>query len=134
MVKNRHLACHVLDSGWRLFKGLLNYKSKIVIEVEPAHTSIDCSKCSNKIPKSLAVRIHRCDRCDIVIDGDYNASLNILRKGLLLLLPQRLREVTPVEIPKESLKQEEAIEQIASSPKSDSFALALGLRRSAYPC
>jgi putative transposase len=132
MVKNHHLARHILDSGWRTFKVMLEYKAKMVIEVESAHTSIDCSRCGNKVPKSLAVRTHRCDKCGIVIDRDYNASLNILERGLSHLLLQRRRqqqqqkllpverrEVTPAEIAPllastsagghvRSLKQEEA--------------------------
>jgi transposase len=44
-----------------------------------------------------------------VINRDYNASINILQKGLKIFsqkLPQELREVTPVEISKKSMKQE----------------------------
>lgn len=105
MVKNHHLAKHILDSGWRTFKTLLQYKVKMVIEVDSKNTSIDCFRCGNKVPKSLAVRIHRCDICGLVIDRDYNASLNIKQRGWLSL-PQELREVTPVEILSESMKQE----------------------------
>jgi len=107
MVKNHHLARHVLDSGWRTFKHILEYKAKMVIEVEAANTSIDCSRCGNKVPKTLAVRIHGCDRCGLSVDRDYNASLNTKQRGLLLL-PQGLREVTPVEIALQSMKQEKA--------------------------
>ena len=105
MVKNHSVARHVLDSGWRTFNSMLEYKAKMMVEVEPAYTSIDCSRCGNKVQKTLAVRTHRCDRCGITIDRDYNASLNILKKGLQLL-PVEHREVTPAEIPEESLKQE----------------------------
>lgn len=110
MVRNHRVAKYVLDSGWRTFKQLLQYKVKMVVEVDPKNTSVDCSRCGNKVPKILAVRTHRCDKCHIAIDRDYNASLNILQRGLqtLLLLPAGRREVTPVEIaPRQSLKQEE---------------------------
>ncbi|HJS67895.1 MAG TPA: zinc ribbon domain-containing protein, partial [Nitrososphaera sp.] len=91
---------------------MLDYKVKMVVEVEPTNTSVDCSRCSNKVPKSLVVRIHRCDRCGLTIDRDYNASLNIKQRGLQLL-PVERREVTPVEILGESVKQEkEAIELV----------------------
>jgi putative transposase len=56
MVKNHRLARSVLDSGWGCFKSMLKYKAKIVIEVNSAFTSADCSKCGNHVPKSLAVR------------------------------------------------------------------------------
>lgn len=101
MMKNHHLARHIQDSGWGTFKTMLGYKAKIVVAVEPAYTSIDCSRCGNPVPKELAVRTHRCDKCGLVIDRDHNASLNILQRGLssyLSLLPVERREVTPVEI------------------------------------
>jgi putative transposase len=112
MVKNHHLARSIIDSGWGYFKEMLQYKAKIVLEVNPAYTSIDCSKCGNKVPKSLAVRTHHCDRCGTVLDRDYNAALNILQRGrmLLCLLPMVHGEVTPVEIVRQSMKQEEAHE------------------------
>jgi putative transposase len=77
---------------------MLKYKAKIVIEVNPAYTSVVCSKCGSKVPKSLAVRTHRSDRCGIVLDRDYNASLNILQggRGLLCIPPKGLGDVTPV--------------------------------------
>jgi transposase len=49
------------------------------------------------------------------MDRDYNASINILNKGLnifdqspqaTILVPQELRELTPVEISMRSRKQE----------------------------
>lgn len=117
MVRNRHLSRNIIDSGWSTFARMLDYKSKLVIKVDPFSTSIDCSGCKNKVTKSLAVRIHRCNRCGIAIDRDYNASLNIKRKGLEKLLMGH-EEVTPVEILCGSLKQERAIVQpIASSHK-----------------
>lgn len=97
MVKNHSVARHILDSGWGTFKAMLEYKAKMVVEVEPAYTSIDCSRCGNPVPEALAVRTHRCDKCGLAIDRDYNASLNILQKGSSYL-PQGLRESTPVEI------------------------------------
>jgi len=108
MVKNHHLARHILDSGWRMFKRLLDYKAKMVIEVASSYTSIDCSKCSNKVAKSLAIRIHKCNRCGLVIDRDYNASLNIKQRGLQQLLMVH-EKVTPAEILCESMKQEQTI-------------------------
>jgi putative transposase len=111
LVRNSHVARYMLDSGWNTFGRMLNYKSKLMISVEPYNTSVDCSRCGNKVPKSLAVRIHTCERCGLVIDRDYNASLNILQRGLLML-PQGLRELTPVEIRCGSRKQEQTIGQL----------------------
>ncbi len=110
MVKNHSLAMSITDAAWSTFKGMVGYKAKLMLEVESRDSTIDCSRCGNKVPKSLAIRIHRCDRCGLVIDRDYNASLNILQRGLRSLqslgVPQELRELTPVEILMGSRKQE----------------------------
>ena len=110
MVKNHKLARNIMDSGWSAFCDMLNYKCMLV-EVSAKNTTIDCSRCGNVVPKSLAVRIHSCDKYGLVLDRDYNASRNILQKGLRIFgisLPQELRKVTPVEIENQSMKQEEA--------------------------
>ena len=102
MVKNPKLSRSIMDSSWGTFLQKLEYKCKLYVEVEPRGTTIDCSRCGNKVPKSLAVRIHRCDKCNLVIDRDYNASINILHK----VIPSERRESTPVEISKRSMTQE----------------------------
>ncbi len=117
MVKNHKLARSIMDSSWGTFLQKLEYKCKLLVEVPSRNTTIDCSKCGNKVPKNLAMRIHRCDKCNLVLDRDHNASINILKKGLSFFnlsakadyhrLPQELREVTPVEISIRSRKQEE---------------------------
>jgi putative transposase len=115
MAKNRRLSRSIMDSSWGAFLQKLEYKCKLLVKVPPRDTTINCSRCENKVPKSLAVRIHRCDKCGLVIDRDYNASINILNKGLNIFdqspqatIPQELRELTPVEISMRSMKQEEA--------------------------
>jgi len=108
-VKNHRLARDILDAGWGTFVRMLDYKCKILVEVSPRNTTINCSRCNSAVPKSLAVRIHRCNVCDLVLDRDHNASINILKKGLKIFeikLPQELREVTPVKILTGSVKQE----------------------------
>ena len=79
---------------------MLEYKGKLVIGVSATYTTVDCSKCGNKVPKSMAIRIHKCMKCGLTLDRDYNAALNILQRGkALLCLPREPREVTPLEIP-----------------------------------
>jgi putative transposase len=107
------LARNILDSGWGTFANMLDYKT-MLIDVPAKNTTIDCSRCGNMVPKSLAIRTHRCNMCGLVLDRDHNAAINILKKGLDIFgityqgsnLPQELREVTPVEITEWSRKQE----------------------------
>jgi len=118
MVKNHKLAQSIMDASWGTFIQKLEYKCKILVHVPAKNTTIDCCRCGNKVPKSLAIRIHRCNVCNLVIDRDYNASINILKKGLSMsaradcTLPQELREVTLVESAKHSMKQEEVTQQV----------------------
>ncbi len=114
MVKNHKMARNILDSGWGTFGVMLDYKC-MAVEVPAHNTTINCSGCGNMVPKSLAVRTHRCDTCGLILDRDHNAAINILKKGLgifelspkaTISLPQELRELTPVEIISRSRKQE----------------------------
>lgn len=106
MVKNHRLSRSILDASWGTFLQKLEYKCKLFVEIPARNTTIDCCRCGNKVSKSLAVRIHRCNVCNLIIDRDHNASINILKKGLNMsaranyTLPQELREVTLVEMPR----------------------------------
>lgn len=107
MVRNHALARKILDASWSTFKKMCQYKANRVVEVEPAYSSIDCSQCGRPVPKSLAVRTHACPECGVILDRDYNSAVNHLQNGLKLLhLPVVHREVTPVEIARQSKKQE----------------------------
>jgi len=82
LVRNHHLARSISDVSWSAFDNMLSYKAenanKTVVRVDPKGTSQEY-----KYGRDL--------------DRDYNASLNILERGLASL-PQGLRKVTPVEI------------------------------------
>jgi putative transposase len=86
MVRNRRFARSIADASWSRFVSMLDYKAERagshLIRVDPRNTSQKCSGCSEVVPKSLAVRTHACPHCGLVIDRDYNASLNILRAGI----------------------------------------------------
>jgi putative transposase len=98
MNKNHCLARHVMDSSWGTFGQLLQYKANRVVDIDPYHTTVDCSGCGNKVPKTLAIRLHECNTCGAILDRDYNSSMVIHDRGRVLLnLPMRHREVTPVE-------------------------------------
>ncbi|GFN39728.1 MAG: transposase [Marine Group I thaumarchaeote] len=115
MAKNHILAQSIADASWGTFVQKLEYKCKMLVEVPAKNTTVDCSRCGNAVPKSLAIRIHRCNVCNLVLDRDHNASINILNKGLNIFnykLPPELRKVTLVEILKGSVKQEEATQLV----------------------
>jgi putative transposase len=90
MVKNRKLSKSISDAGWGMFRNMLDYKCEknggALIKVEPHFTSQDCSSCGERVKKSLSIRTHICTKCGTVLDHDYNASVNILHKGLEQLL------------------------------------------------
>lgn len=85
MVQNHHLARSINDSSWARFFDLLSYKAeyagRTLIKVNPRDTSQLCSGCHEKVEKSLAVRIHCCPYCGLVMDRDENAARNILGRG-----------------------------------------------------
>ena len=71
----------LLDVAPGMFVSMLTYKAARaggeLIKVNPRGTSQRCSGCGETIPKTLAVRIHRCG-CGLVLDRDVNAARNIL--------------------------------------------------------
>jgi len=83
MVKNHHLAKSISDAAWGTFISTLASKAENaglhLLCVPPHGTSQICSGCGEKVIKSLAVRIHRCNSCGLVLDRDHNAAINILR-------------------------------------------------------
>lgn len=86
MIRNRHLSKSIGDVAWGMFFNFLCQKAeeavdRRVVKVPPRRTSIDCSGCGFPVPKSLAVRIHRCPNCHIKIHRDLNSALNIHRLG-----------------------------------------------------
>ena len=66
----------------KIQKALNAFKlGKMVIKVNPAYTSQDCSGCGNRVKKSLSTRTHVCNECGLILNRDHNATLNILRLG-----------------------------------------------------
>jgi len=79
------LSKSITDASWGLFLGMLQAKAEEaaheVIKVNPRGTSQICSQCGERVPKTLADRVHSCPNCGLTVDRDFNASLNILRLG-----------------------------------------------------
>ncbi|MDM9383514.1 transposase [Chlorogloeopsis sp. ULAP01] len=88
MVRNHKLAKSISDAGWSIFTQWLEYFGKVygrvVVAVPPAYTTIDCSNCGQQVHKTLTTRTHHCPHCSYTACRDWNASRNILNKGLEL--------------------------------------------------
>jgi len=60
------------------------------VRVNPAYTTQIWVVCRQKVPKTLADRIHKCPICGVELDRDYNASVNIPKEGLTHLTGGRV--------------------------------------------
>ena len=76
----------ISEQGWREFFDILKCKAESAgipfVEVPPAGTSQECSRCGTKVPKALSERTHQCDVCGLELDRDENAARNVLCRGL----------------------------------------------------
>ncbi len=94
MLKNHCLAKSIADAAWGQLVRYTMYKAedagRRVVLVNPRHTSQACSRCGALVQKDLSVRVHRCPRCGLERDRDWNAAINILRLGLQSLGIQSL--------------------------------------------
>lgn len=83
MMKNKHLAKAIAEESFYEFIRQMKYKTQIYgikfIQVDRFYPSSKiCSCCGNiKTDLKLSDRIYRCDECGLVIDRDYNASINL---------------------------------------------------------
>ena len=85
MVQNHCLAKSISDASWTQFRKTLTMKAesagRLVIAVNPAHTSQDCHACGYRAKKRLSERWHHCPMCGLRLDRDTNAAVNILALG-----------------------------------------------------
>ncbi len=83
--RSRTLHRNILDASWGIFFNYLSYKAvnadKELVKVPPRGTTQECSRCGEIVPKTLNDRTHSCPYCGLEIDCDYNASINILKRG-----------------------------------------------------
>ena len=88
-VRNPALAKSISDAGWNQFLTLLSAKAEeaglLVVVVNPAGTSQECSGCGRTVPKDLSVRWHSCpyEDCGLSLQRDHNAALTILTRAEL---------------------------------------------------
>ena len=85
MIKNSKLAKSITDASWGIFTLMIKYKAewagKNVIFVNPKNTSKICSACGYIKDISLSKRIYDCPECNLLLDRDYNAAINILNRA-----------------------------------------------------
>ncbi|MBI2173410.1 MAG: IS200/IS605 family element transposase accessory protein TnpB [Candidatus Aenigmarchaeota archaeon] len=85
MVRHPCLAKHINDASWGTFFRNLAYKAEEagceVMKVSPNKTSVTCSQCGTDVPKTLAIRWHRCPNCGLHIHRDLNSARLILSKA-----------------------------------------------------
>ena len=87
MMKNKHLSKAISEQSFYKFMNILKYKSRfhnitVIIADRFYPSSKKCSCCGN-IKKDLKLkdRIYKCNFCNLVIDRDFNASLNLKKYG-----------------------------------------------------
>ena len=84
MMKNKHLARSIQEQQFYRIRQLLIEKAKNTQAVEVGIVSWNypsskkCSRCGSiKRNLKLSDRVYKCTNCNLVIDRDYNASINI---------------------------------------------------------
>lgn len=74
------------DAAWRMFLECLKYKAEWAgtrcVQVNPAYTSQTCSDCGTRHKLKLSDRVFHCPCCDLLLNRDVNAALNILTLGM----------------------------------------------------
>ncbi len=83
MLHNHKLAAAISDCGFYEFKRQLEYKtvwysSKLCLVDRWFPSSRLCSGCGNKQSMPLSQRQYECTNCNLSIDRDFNASINLL--------------------------------------------------------
>ena len=85
MIKNYKFAKAINDIGFGMFRRFIEYKAKFMMKeikildryFPSSKTCNNCGWINNKL--TLSDRTFNCKECKIIIDRDYNASLNILK-------------------------------------------------------
>ena len=83
---------------------LLKYKAedagKIIVEIDPRHTSQQCNKCGYIDRKNRKGLKFKCIRCGFELHSDLNGSRNIAERGISVLgrLPVNQPIVTPLAV------------------------------------
>ena len=85
MLKNKHLAKAISEQKFYEFIKQMKYKCELFgiefIQVDRFYPSSKTCSCCGTIKSDLKLsdRVYRCDACGLVIDRDFNASLNLAK-------------------------------------------------------
>lgn len=91
MLKNKHLSKLIQEQKLHFFRQVLTYKCShynipLIIIDRWYPSSKECSNCHNIYKQlKLSDRIYNCPVCNLSVDRDFNASINIREKGRQLL-------------------------------------------------
>jgi putative transposase len=89
MVKNHCLAKSIGDAAWSQLFQFTNYKAEnaggLCKQIDPRNTSRLTFCCGEMVEMALSDRVIHCPKCHSTTDRDWNASLNILSRGLATL-------------------------------------------------
>ena len=85
-IARTRMAKSTYDAGWGTFLQILSIKAEraglLAIAVNPNGTTQDCSKCGQKVPKTIRDRWHSCPHCGCELDRDHNAAINIKQRAV----------------------------------------------------
>jgi len=86
MLQKHKLAKAVSEASWSTIRSMLEYKAnwygrELIIASSNYASWQLCSSCGNKSDqtKSLGCRTYKCPACNLEINRDYNASLNLVK-------------------------------------------------------
>jgi len=86
MLESQQNGRNKAEVGWRDFISILEHHGEKhgchVVQVPPEGTTKECARCGVESEKPLWVREHSCPSCGFEVDRDWNASLNVLSRGL----------------------------------------------------
>lgn len=91
MIKNHKLSKHISDASWSKFVELLTYKAewndKQIVKIDRFFPSSKTCNCCGYINQNLKLDMREwtCPSCNIKLDRDLNASINILNEGYKLI-------------------------------------------------
>lgn len=104
MMKNHKLAAAIADMGFHEFRRQLEYKcqwygTKLVVVDRFYPSTKLCSGCGHQQDMPLSVRQYDCSSCDLSLNRDLNAAINLSNRGRLALgsLLRDSRSHAPVE-------------------------------------